>query len=106
MLCQENTIHYCSWAICSRWSALPPAANDHAHTIRTLCGHKILRDHGPSPGRMVYSRASIIPGSCAVVFDNRKFAGDRKTLTALDLLLALLSEVMMFIFHSALIGAL
>lgn len=78
---------------CSRWIALPPAANDHAHAVRTLCGHKMPRDDGPSQGGLVYSGTSIIPCSCALVFDNRKFARDRKTFTALDLLLALLSKV-------------
>ncbi|XP_067297048.1 3-oxo-5-alpha-steroid 4-dehydrogenase 2a isoform X2 [Pseudorasbora parva] len=77
---------------CSRWIALPPAANYHAHTIRTLCGHKIPWDDGLSQGRLVCSGTSIIPCSCAVVFDNRKLSRDRKTFTALDLLLALLSK--------------
>lgn len=87
--------HYSLWQLgfCSRWITLPLAANDHIHAIRTLRGYKISWDYGPSQGRLVYSGASFIPCSCAVVFNNRKFARDRKTFTALDLLLALLSEV-------------
>ncbi|XP_051748679.1 3-oxo-5-alpha-steroid 4-dehydrogenase 2a [Ctenopharyngodon idella] len=86
--------HYSLWQLgfCSRWITLPLAANDHIHAIRTLRGYKISWDYGPSQGRLVYSGASFIPCSCAVVFNNRKFARDRKTFTALDLLLALLSE--------------